>query len=138
MRHCAKWLPLMLAALLWLGGCGPESRIDPNILADETVGLRIDGQVRFAYDPATCQLGFNSSLNQFRAGNDTGTEYFTLTCEKLPSEIGQTVKADLVLIRNGSILRESGLVFTVEQVRDEKVWLWHAAKKIAVCVRIIR
>lgn len=138
MRHSAQWIPLILAVLLGLAGCDRTARIDPAILEDPTIGLRIGGQVRFAYDPATCQLGFNRKLNQFRVGNDNGTEYFTLTCDKLPSEVGQSVKADLILIRNNGISRETGLSFTVEQIQGDKIWLWHAGKKIAVCVQIIR
>ena len=139
MKHPAKMLVMaMLAAVCCRCTCEKEAGIDRDFLETGSVGLRVAGQNRFLYDPATCQLGFNSTLFQFRAGNDTGTDFFTLTCREMPVQTGQTVKADLVYTRNSGITREAGLAFSVEQIRGDRIWLWNAPKKIAACVQVIR
>lgn len=140
MKKTARILVLMLlaAACCCRCSCDKEAGMDRDFLETGAVGLRVAGQNRFMYDPTTCQLGYNSTLVQFRAGNDTGTEYFTLSCDRPPVQVGQTVKADLAYTRGASVARESGLTFSVEQVRGDKAWLWNSAKKIAVCVQVIR
>ena len=139
MKLSAKILAaVLLAAACCRCSCEKEAGIDRDFLETGTVGLRVAGQNRFMYDPATCQLGFSETLIQFRAGNDTGTDFFTLTCNELPVRTGQTVKADLVYTRTSGISRENGLAFSVEQVQGDKIWLWNASKKIAVCVRLLR
>lgn len=138
MRHAAKILLLALAIACCRCSCEKEAGIDRDFLETGTVGLRVAGQNRFMYDPSTCQLGFNSTMIQFRAGNDTGTEYFTLTCSELPVEVGQKVRADLVYTRSSGITREAGLSFSVEEIQGDKIWLWNSSKKAAVCVEIIR
>lgn len=138
MRQLAKILLLALAIACCRCSCEKEAGIDRDFLETGTVGLRVAGQNRFMYDPSTCQLGFNSTMIQFRAGNDTGTEYFTLTCSELPVEVGQKVRADLVYTRSSGITREAGLSFSVEEIQGDKIWLWNSSKKAAVCVEIIR
>lgn len=138
MRQPAKILLLALAITCCRCSCEKEAGIDRDFLETGTVGLRVAGQNRFMYDPSTCQLGFNSTMIQFRAGNDTGTEYFTLTCSELPVEVGQQVRADLVYTRSSGITREAGLSFSVEEIQGDKIWLWNSSKKAAVCVEIIR
>lgn len=138
MKHPSKILVLALLAALCCRCSCEKSGIDRDFLESGGVGLRVAGQNRFMYEPATCQLGFNSTLIQFRAGNDTGTDFFTLTCRELPVQVGQTVKADLIYTRNSGITREAGLSFTVEQIQGDKIWLWNASKKAAVCVQMIR
>lgn len=139
MKHPATILIMALLAVLCCRcSCEKEAGIDHDFLESGAVGLRVAGQNRFIYDPATCQLGFNSTLNQFRAGNDLGTNYFSLTCRELPVQVGQTVRADLVYTRSSGITREAGLAFTVEQIQGDKIWLWNASKKTAVCVQLIR
>lgn len=138
MRQPAKILLLALAIACCRCSCEKEAGIDRDFLETGTVGLRVAGQNRFMYDPSTCQLGFNSTMIQFRAGNDTGTEYFTLTCSELPVEVGQKVRADLVYTRSSGITREAGLSFSVEEIQGDKIWLWNSSKKAAVCVEIIR
>lgn len=138
MREPAKILLLALAIACCRCSCEKEAGIDRDFLETGTVGLRVAGQNRFMYDPSTCQLGFNSTMIQFRAGNDTGTEYFTLTCSELPVEVGQKVRADLVYTRSSGITREAGLSFSVEEIQGDKIWLWNSSKKAAVCVEIIR
>lgn len=138
MRQPAKILLLALAIACCRCSCEKEAGIDRDFLETGTVGLRVAGQNRFMYDPSTCQLGFNSTMIQFRAGNDTGTEYFTLTCSELPVEVGQKVRADLVYTRSSGITREAGLSFSIEEIQGDKIWLWNSSKKAAVCVEIIR
>lgn len=138
MKQPAKILLLALAIACCRCSCEKEAGIDRDFLETGTVGLRVAGQNRFMYDPSTCQLGFNSTMIQFRAGNDTGTEYFTLTCSELPVEVGQKVRADLVYTRSSGITREAGLSFSVEEIQGDKIWLWNSSKKAAVCVEIIR
>lgn len=139
MRHPAKILVMVLSVIACCRcSCDQSTGIDRDFLENGTIGLRVAGTNRFMYEPADCQLGFNSTLKQFRAGNDTGTDFFTLTCSELPVQVGQKIKADLVYTRHNGITRENGLSFSVEQIQGDKIWMWSSAKKIAVCVQLIR
>ena len=134
-----KLLPL-LASLLILAGCScnKEPDIDSKFLESSTVALQIKGAAQFTYDSARDQLSFNEQKKTFRACNDNGTEYFTLSCDKLPTEKGQTIKGNLADTRGNGVGQESNLKLNVEKVQGDMIWLWNSDKKIAVCVRTLR
>ena len=134
----APLLTLLLLSVLTGCSCEKEPEIDSAFLESTAVGLQIKGTILFSYDPLTCQLGYGYDTNQFRASNDNGTEYFTLTCDKLPVSKGQTVKGDLVFTRGNGTGKETGLKLTVEKVQGDLIWLWNSSKQIAVCVQVLR
>jgi hypothetical protein len=132
-------IPILSVLFLLTGcSCNKEPDIDSKFLESTAVGLQIKGTTLFSYDIVNDQLGYNELKRQFRACNDTGTEYFTLTCDKLPTEKGQTVKGSLTYTRGNGVGQESNLKLKVEKVQGDLVWLWNSDKQIAICVRTLR
>ena len=78
-------------------------------MESSTVALQVKGAAQFTYDSARDQLSFNEQKKTFRACNDKGTEYFTLSCDKIPTEKGQTIKGNLAYTRGNGVGQESNL-----------------------------
>lgn len=130
----------LLGAVLFLAAgcsCNKEPEIDSKFLESNTVCLQIKGVAQFTYDPLSGQLSYNEAQRIFRACNDTGTDFFTLTCDKLPTQKGLTLKGSLSYTRGNTVAQESSLKFAVEKVQGDYAWLWNADKQIAVCVRTL-
>jgi len=133
-----KTLRYILPLLLLLVSCKPKVEMDPGLYASDTVSLMVKGKSVFTYDEGTMQLGFNRTLGQFRAGNDDMSSFFVLTCSEIPREEGQEIKADLQWTSGSSVKTSSGLTFKVEKYESTGlVWLWSAADKTGVVVKIL-
>lgn len=131
-------IPILSVLFLLTGcSCNKEPDIDSKFLESTAVGLQIKGTAMFSYDSGD-QLSYNEQKKIFRACNDTGTEYFTLTCDKLPTEKGQTVKGSLTYTRGNGVGMENNLKLKVEKVQGDLAWLWNSDKQIAICVRTLR
>lgn len=136
----AKRLLLLCTSLLLLAGCScnKEPEIDAKFLERSSVALEIKGVAQFTYDPLKDQLSFNETQRLFRACNDTGTEYFTLSCDRLPTTKDQVIRGNLTYTRGNGVIQEPGLKLNVEKVQGDLVWLWNPDKQIALCVRTLR
>lgn len=97
MRRYAKLAAAftVAAAALMASGCRQKVGPDPSFTTSNTIMLNIDGKDMMVYDPATCQLAFNAGLREFRVMNDNMSEFFYLTCDELPTAVGQTIRCDL-------------------------------------------
>lgn len=142
MRRYAKLAAAftVAAAALMASGCRQKVGPDPSFTTSNTIMLNIDGKDMMVYDPATCQLAFNAGLREFRVMNDNMSEFFYLTCDELPTAVGQTIRCDLKYLgpNTKSAYNCKGADFSVELIGDEgTIWLWCGKKKIAVRVRII-
>lgn len=112
--------------------------MDLDMYNSDQISLMVKGKKVFTFDEGTCQLGYNRTLKQFRAGNDDMTSYFVLNLAELPRELGQEIKAELKWTSGGSVKPTSSLTLKVEKYDDTGlVWLWNSADKTGAVVKIL-
>ena len=128
----------IIALVLLFSGCKKKVEMDLDMYNSTQVSLMVKGKRVFTFDDGTCQLGYNRTLRQFRAGNDDMTSYFVLTCYDTPRTQGQEIKADLLWTSGSSVKSANGLVYKVEKYDDTGlVWLWNSADKTGAVVKIL-
>ena len=128
----------IIALVLLSAGCKKKVEMDLEMYNSNQVSLMVKGKKVFVYDEGTCQLGFNRTLRQFRAGNDDMTGFFILTCEELPRQEGQEIRGSIQWTSGSSVKSNSGLTFKVEKYENTGlVWLWNAADKTGAVVKIL-
>jgi len=133
-----KYLYIVALVLLCTGCHKKKVEMDLDMYNSNQVSLMVKGKKVFTFDDATCQLGYNRTLKQFRAGNDDMTSYFVLTCTDLPRQEGQEIRGNLVWASGGTGKTSNGLVFKVEKYDDTGlVWLWSSADKTGAVVKIL-
>ena len=134
MRNCLY----IIALILLCASCKEKVEMDLDMYNSDQVSLMVKGKKVFTYTEGTGQLGYNSSLRQFRAGNDDMTSFFVLTCNDLPRQEGQEIRAGLKWTSGNSVKTSDNLVFKVEKYDGTGlVWLWNAADKTGAVVKIL-
>ncbi|MDD6254307.1 MAG: hypothetical protein ACI3ZO_02710 [Candidatus Cryptobacteroides sp.] len=134
-----KYLPALFAiASAFLSGCSKGYDPDPDFLASDRIMLKIGGTEKMVYAPDNCQIGFNRSLKQFRVCNDNMSEYYILTCNALPVEVGQNITCSLKYASGASSYIRGNLSFRVEKMDAEgNIRLWCKDKGIGVGVCLL-
>ena len=128
----------IIALVLLFTGCKEKVEMDLDMYNSNQVSLMVKGKKVFLYDDGTCQLGYNSSKRQFRAGNDDMTSYFVLTCSEAPRSQGQEIRADIQWTSGSSVKSTNGLTFKVEKYDNTGlVWLWNSTDKTGAVVKIL-
>jgi len=111
---------------------------DEILLAKEDISLTVKGEEMMVFDRNSCQLGYNSSTNEFRVYDDNLGNMFILTCNAHPSTEGQTLKADLTWTTASSTKKRSGLNFTVKKISsDGLIWLWCDNERTGIIVKTL-
>ena len=134
-----KYLHIIALSVLILPGCRERQTVetDPVMYESSQVSLMVKGKMVFTFSEGEGQLGYNASLQQFRAGNDDMTGYFVLTCDNLPRQQGQELRADLRWTESNSTKSKS-ITFMVEKMDGTGlVWLWNAKDKTGAVVKIL-
>jgi hypothetical protein len=126
------WLLLTLV----LAGCQDE-RQRAAFCENEGVRLLVGGSIAFSYEPNSCQLAFSRDLREFRAGTDTMSDFFVATFSQVPDALGQRLSADLVWTTEREVLTRKNLTLEVVRFEGDMVWLWSAAGRIGLVVRIL-
>lgn len=123
--------------LMMLSGCvGPQP--DEVLLPRTEISLTIKGDMIMEYDPATCQIGYNSERNEFRLVNDKISNWFILRTGAVPADAGQEINASLEYTSQSSIKTLNDLSFRVEKTApDGTVWLWNKDKKIGIIIKLL-
>lgn len=127
----------ILALALLAAGCNRDgfSKADLEI---KDVCLKVKGEEVFSYIPYATQLSLNRGRKEFRAGTDTMSDYFLLKMSELPREHGQVFTGSLQWTTADDVVTRTGLSFKVEKVGDDgTVWLWCAAQKITVVMKLL-
>lgn len=128
-----KILPLILI-ILAASGCN-RFDIEEILTCRDDISLTWKGVEQFAYNPATCQMGFNSAKNEFRAQYDNLSGWFILTCGEMPAAEDDEVTADISWTGPTDTRSMKGLEFKVEKVSaDGMMWLWCKSAKIGVTI----
>lgn len=132
-----KFLPILALSFLAASCGGKKVEMDPILYDSDQVALMVKGKSMFTCTGNNCQIGFNRTLREFRAGNDDMTSYFVITCSELPAKEGQEIKADLQWTSGSSVKSSTGLTFQVEKIDAGLVWLWNATDKTGAVVKIL-
>ena len=134
-----KWFRIgwILALALLAAGCNRDG-FSKSDLEITDVCLRVKGEDVFAYIPYATQVSLNRGRKEFRAGTDTMSDYFLLKMSELPREHGQVFTGSLQWTTSDDIVTRTGLSFKVEKIADDgTVWLWCAAQKITVVMKLL-
>lgn len=112
--------------------------IDEILLQRSDISLTVKGEVQFAFDPATDQIGQAVNANEFRVYDDKLADWFILTCDSTPTDVGQSIKGNLEWTTHTSTKNLRGLAFTVKQTnKDGLLWLWEEEQKIGLVIKNI-
>ena len=132
-----RYIAGIALTLMMLSGCvGPQP--DEVLLPRTEISLTIKGDMIMEYDPATCQIGYNSERNEFRLVNDKISNWFILRTGAVPADAGQQVKASLEYTSQSSIKTLADLAFSVEKTApDGTIWLWNKDKKIGIIIKVL-
>lgn len=125
---------LTIATICSCAGLQPEEILLPRTEAS----LTIKEEVLMEFDPATCQIGYNSERNEFRLVNDKLSDWFIFISDAAPTNVGQEVKASLEYTSLSNIKTLSDLTFSIEKTApDGTVWLWNKDKKIGIVIKVL-
>ena len=128
----------ILTALACMLGCAPEHEPDAAFLEQDCLALEVEGNRRVLYQPETWQLGFSRENRQFRVHNDTMSEYYVITCSRMPESIGQKILCSIKYASYKIAVYKNNLEFEVKKINDEGVvWLWNSKKRIGLTVKIL-
>ena len=126
-----------LCLVLSAAGCNRDG-FNKSDLEITDVCLRVKGEEVFGYIPYATQMSLNRGRKEFRAGTDTMSDYFLLKMSELPREHGQVFTGTLQWTTADDIVTRTGLSFKAEKVGDDgTVWLWCAAQKITVVMKML-
>lgn len=124
-----------LFILLTAAGCNRYD-IDEILIDRDDIALTWKGVEQFVYDPATCQMGFNTERNEFRAQTDNLSGWFVMTFNTMPAAEGEVAEADIRWTGAKDTRNMKGLEFHVKKVgNDGMMWLWCKSAKIGVTIR---
>lgn len=109
--------------------------VDEILLLRKDVSLTWKGEEQFSNDPALCQMGFNSSRNEFRAQTDNLSNWFVIRCSVMPVAEGDEIEADISWTGVKDTRSMEGLEFKVKKVSsDGMIWMWCKSAKIGVTI----
>ncbi len=138
MRNTIKIPVIALAAWVFASCAGEEPVPDTDGSA-----LNVNGEEVFQYDEKTWQAVFFSPDNLFLMTDDGRNNWYRLSCDDFPSEVGQTVKADLSYKVAGSrneVRTVSGLSLKVSEIDGDSgmVSLTDSDKKVTLSIICVR
>ena len=127
---------ILLLCVAVLTGCQDE-RQRAAFCENEGVRLLVGGSIAFSFEPNSCQLAFSRDLREFRAYTDTMSDFFVATFSQVPSQLEQRLTADLVWTTEREVLSRKNLTLEVVRLEGDEFWLWSAAGRIGLTVRIL-
>lgn len=134
-----KRLITMISVAMMAVACHKDTGFDKAEMLDSTVRMCVKRSEVFRYDDLKCQMAFNKSLKQFRAGTDNMSDYFLMKMSAVPAKAGQTLSADMEWTTSSNINNLSAVQFEVIQMdSDNNAWLWSARQDISVVVKILQ
>jgi hypothetical protein len=125
---------ILTIAISGCAGLQPEEILLPRT----EVSLTIKEDVVMAFDPATCQIGYNSDRNEFRLLDNNLSDWLIFRSNATPTDVGQEVKASLEYTSRSNLKTMTDLTFSVEKTApDGTTWLWNKDKKIGIIIKIL-
>lgn len=127
-------LTMVLACAL-LSSC-TSTKVDEAFLSTASSGLSIKGNDIFRFDALSCQTSFNREKREFRVFTDNMSDYYCLTLNSVPSQVGDKAKGELRWTSRNGVETKRDLSFQVEQTgRSGRMWLWCKKEAIGVVVQ---
>ena len=134
-RRLSAGILLTIAIVTGCVGLQPEEILLPR----SEVSLTVKEEVVMAFDPATCQIGYNSERNEFRLVKDNISDWMIFRSNATPTNAGQEVRASLEYTSQSSTKTLTDLAFTVEKTApDGTTWLWNKDKKIGIIIKVLQ
>lgn len=128
---------LSILVLLLGTGCNRDG-FDKDDFEITDVCLKVKGSVVYSYAGGSSQMAFNRGRKEFWAGTDTMSDYFQLKMSEIPGENGQVLTGTLQWTTDDNIVTRNGLTFKVERIADDgTAWLWCAAQRITVVMKLL-
>lgn len=127
---------LIMMILLLCCSCGRQRRVNAFMEHDE-LRLQVAGKVQFRYDELNCQLSFSRDRNEFRAQTDNTSDFYTVRLNFIPTQVGETVTADLSWTTDTDILHRKNLTLEVVRIEGDRIWLWSDSGRIGVSLRVL-
>lgn len=132
-----KRLIYIFLSIFLIQACTPAFT-ENTLLEQSEISLIWNGAVQVSFNPATCQLGYNDSRNEYRVYDDKLADWFTVRCSESPAEVGQQISADVSWTGAQSPKKFYGLTFIVKQISQEGlIWLWNEDKNIGIIIKDI-
>lgn len=126
---------MIFVLLAAAAACSPYD-IDEVLLQRDEISMTLKGEVQFSYDPATCQMSHNSTMNEYHIFDDKLSEWFIVRCHERPSNEGQELTADVTWTASSSTRTMKGLTFRVEKVSGSgTIWMWCRQKSIGIVIK---
>ena len=133
-RRLSAGILLTIAIVTGCVGLQPEEILLPR----SEVSLTVKEEVVMAFDPATCQIGYNSERNEFRLVDNKVSDWVIFRSDAVPTDVGQKVKASLEYTSRSNIKTMTDLTFSVEKTApDGTTWLWNKDMKIGIIIKIL-
>lgn len=127
----------ILLVIFAASGC-VEYLPEELLLPMEDISMSVKGKEIMKFDENTCQLGFSDRNNEFRVLDDKLTDWFILRCDAVPSAVDQKVTCELEYTTPDNVKTLSGVVFNVEQIREDGlVWLWNDLRSIGLVIKLL-
>jgi hypothetical protein len=134
-RRLSAGILLTIAIVTGCTGLHPEGILLPR----SEVSLTVKEEVVMAFDPATCQIGYNSERNEFRLVDNKVSDWVIFRSDAVPTDVGQKVKASLEYTSRSNIKTMTDLTFSVEKTApDGTTWLWNKDKKIGIIIKVLQ
>ena len=134
-RRLSAGILLTIAIVTGCVGLQPEEILLPR----SEVSLTVKEEVVMAFDPATCQIGYNSERNEFRLASDNLSDWLIFKSNATPTDVGQEVMASLEYTSQSNIKILTDLTFSVEKTApDGTTWLWNKEKKIGIIIKVLQ
>lgn len=132
-----KRLPLILFCICALVNSCAEQPVLSEFSEIDIIRMEVAGQTVLVYNPKTCQMAFNRDRCEFRVHTDTMSDYFIVRMSEIPSELGQEVSADLTWTTSTDIRTRKNVTLLLVNMEGDRLWLWDAAGKTGMEVRIL-
>ena len=131
------YIATLLALLVLLVGCEPQTVYTPEFLTDSTLRMEVGKQEILTYNPITCQTALNLHRCEFRMHTDNMSEYVIIRFSSMPSEEGESVTVESLVWTNPSGADQTRKNITLEVVKLEgdTAWLWNSRESIRMTVR---
>ena len=127
-----------IAAAMMLNACQPQGVTElSSFVRDDTVRLEIDGVRVFSYDESLCQMALNAARGEFRVHDDTMSEFFIITMDKLPQAAGDRVNASILWTESGYERDKQNVTLVARSIRGDVIWLCDDSQRNAAVIRML-
>ena len=91
-KHISLIYTALAASILLVAGCKDPVSPEPET-NDFDVTLNVNGKTVFTYDQMGCQASYDEKTATFCAFTDGMSDYFTVSCGTMPTEVEQSASA---------------------------------------------